>query len=318
MSIGFIKDQIHTNINEKLQIPVDFRHCLILGETGSGKTSSVINPLLLDRMEKNYGILIFDFKGNYHYTVKAFAKKENKLNDVIELGKIYGKYTNILENLPLESVEKILRQILKHDQENKFWEESAIQLGLSILSIIYYMKELMENYHHSYSFSSLIEIASNAKNIKEFKKETLNSVNIIVERLLPDDPELNLIEKILNQYQILDSVADDFSIEKIVEDNEKTVLNSVIASLVNPISNLRKESININEISILNELNKGKIIIISLNDFEENVLNAIVSSIFYQIYHFKMDYPDAKISIFMDEAQKVLNNNFELPLDVLR
>jgi hypothetical protein len=210
-----------------------------------------------------------------------------------------------------------LRQILRHDEDNKFWEESAVQLALSILSIIYYMNELFENYKYSYSFKSLIEITSNAKNIREFKRETLNLVNKFLKRSFQDDPKLNLIDKILNQYKILDSIADDFSIDRI-EDNEKTVLNSVISSLVNPISSLRKESINTNEINILNELNKGKIIIASLNDFEENVLNAIVSSIFYQIYHFKMDYPNSKITIIMDEAQKVLNDNFNLPLDVLR
>ena len=31
-----------------------------------------------------------------------------------------------------------------------------------------------------------------------------------------------------------------------------------------------------------------------------------------------MSYPDFPLTIVMDEAQKVLNNNFELPLDTLR
>jgi type IV secretory pathway VirB4 component len=88
MTMGFIKEQ--NNTNDKLQIPCDFRHAIILGETGSGKTASVINPLLLDRIKKGHGILVFDFKGNYHYTVKALAKKENKLNHIIELGKSMG------------------------------------------------------------------------------------------------------------------------------------------------------------------------------------------------------------------------------------
>ena len=89
MSMGFITSG--NKENKKLQIPVDFRHALILGETGSGKTASVITPLLIDRIKRNHGIIIFDFKGNYHYTIKTIAKKFNKLQDVIELGKDYGK-----------------------------------------------------------------------------------------------------------------------------------------------------------------------------------------------------------------------------------
>ena len=314
MSIGFC----NTNLKEKkqLQIPVDFRHCLILGETGSGKTASVITPLLIDRMKKNHGILIFDFKGNYHYTIKALAKK--KLQNVIELGKEYLSFTNIIEDLPIESLDKILRPILGHDKENKFWEESAIQLGVSILGIIKYMNELVEDYEYSYSFKSLIDIASDAKKIKSFKKEVKNKINEILNSSKDYSKELNIIKVIAGYYENLNKVADDFSLEKMIEDNEKTVLYSVMATLINPIASLRKESVNVPEIDVLKELCRGKIIIFSLNNFEQNVLNAIVASIFYKIILFKMNYKDAPVTIIMDEAQKVLNNYFELPLDVLR
>jgi DNA helicase HerA-like ATPase len=316
MTMGFIKEQNRTN--EKLQIPADFKHCLILGETGSGKTSSVINPFLLDRMKRNHGILIFDFKGNYHYVVKALAKKEHKLNNVIELGKTYGSYANIIENLPLEAVSKILRNLLNHGKDDKFWEESAIELGKSILGIIYYINELIDNYKYQYNFKSLIEIAKNPKNIQSFKKETIKLVNKLFKNMSYNSPKLNLIDLLLEEYKALDAVADDNLLKRMIDDDEKTVLNSIIPSLINPITSLKKDIVNINEINILEELNKRKIIIVSLNDFDENVLNAVVESIFYQIYYFKMDYPDTKISIFMDEAQKVINNNFKLPLDVLR
>jgi type IV secretory pathway TraG/TraD family ATPase VirD4 len=316
MIMGFIKEQ--NNTNDKLQIPVDFKHCIILGETGSGKTSSVINPLLLDRMKRNHGILIFDFKGNYHYVVKTLAKQEGKLSNIIELGKIYGSYANIIEDLPLEAVSKILRNLLNHRKDDKFWEDSAVELAKSILGIIYYMNELTNNNcKYKYNFKTLIEIAKNAKNIKKFKKEIIKFANDFFKKSY-NSYELNLINLLLEEYESLDSIADDDTLEKMIEDNEKNPLNSVIISLINPITSLKKDIVNINEINILEELNKGKIIIASLNDFDENVLNAIVESIFYQIYYFKIDNPDSKISIFMDEAQKIINNNFELPLDVLR
>ena len=316
MSMGFITSG--NKENKKLQIPVDFRHALILGETGSGKTASVITPLLIDRIKRNHGIIIFDFKGNYHYTVKAIAKQFNKLQDVIELGKDYGKYVNLLKDLPIEVLDKILRNALGHDKEDRFWEESAIQLGISILAIIKYMNELLKDYKYSYSLKSLIEIASNAKMIKEFKEETIKYLNEVFSNAKDYSRKLNLIRIIAKYYQMLDKVADNDSLGRMIEDNEKTVLTSVIASLVNPIASLIKDNINTDEIDILDELEKRKIIIVSLNDFEENTLNTIVHSIFEKIHLFKMSYSDFPLTIIMDEAQKVLNNNFELPLDTLR
>ena len=316
MSIGFTTS-IKTG-NQKLQIPVDFRHALILGETGSGKTASVITPLLVDRINKNHGIIIFDFKGNYHYTVKAVAKKLNKLKDVIELGKDYGKYVNLLKDLPIEIVDRILKNTLGHDKNNKFWEESAIQLGIAILAIIKYMNKLVKDYEYPYSFSTLIEIASSAENLQRFKKSTLKTINKILNSSKDYSNALYLIKIIAKYYKMLNNVADESSLNRMIEDNEKTVLTSVIASLINPIASLIKDNINKDETDILEELNKRKIIIVSLNDFEENTLNTIVYSIFSKIHLFKMSYPDFPLTIIMDEAQKVLNNNFELPLDTLR
>ncbi len=316
MTIGFnnsIKKE-----NKKLQIPVDFRHALILGETGSGKTASVITPLLIDRIKKNHGIIIFDFKGNYHYTVKSLAKKLNSLQNVIELGKDYGKYINLLKDLPIEIIDKILRNTLGHKKDDKFWEESAIQLGISILGIVKYMNKLVKDYKYSYSFSTLIEIAGNAENLQIFKENTIKTLHKILNSAKDFSKELYLINIIAKYYKMLDKVADDSSLDKMINDNEKTILTSIIASLINPIASLIKDNVNIDEIDILDELNKRKIIIISLNDFEKNTLNVIVHSIFSKIHLFKMSYPDFPLTIIIDEAQKVLNNNFELPLDTLR
>jgi type IV secretory pathway TraG/TraD family ATPase VirD4 len=53
MKIGFNSDPNSNKQNKKMQIPCDFRHKLILGRTGSGKTASVITPTLVDLIKKN-------------------------------------------------------------------------------------------------------------------------------------------------------------------------------------------------------------------------------------------------------------------------
>jgi len=285
MELGFI-----TNKNpkeKKLQIPCDFKHTLILGRTGTGKKASVITPLLIDRIEKNHGILIFDFKGNYHYIVKAIAKSKNKLQDVIELGKDYGYYTNIIEDLPSETLFKLINPLLGDDKIDKFWRDSAVQLGIPILTIIRYMNEYFNNnYIYPYNFKSLLDIASNAKDLMIFKYLVKQDINHILKHSQDYSKELNIVKIIADYYKNLDKIADNFSLSKLTKDNEKITLQSIMITLTNPIASLSKDNINIHEIDILEELTKGKIIIFSLNDFDYKVLNTIVTSIFYKIILF--------------------------------
>lgn len=318
MSIGFNTNLKSNKQNKKLQIPCDFRHLCILGRTGVGKTSSVITPILLERINNNHGIIIFDFKGNYHYTVKALAKKHGKLQDIIEIGNNYGSFTNIIEDLPVESLDKIIRPLLGDNKIDKFWSDSATQLGVSILAIIKYMNELFDDYEYSYNFKSLLNIASDVRKIRDFKKDVKKRINKVFNSTINYSKKLNIIKIIAEYYKNLNKVADDYSLKKMIEDEEKTILYSVMGTLTNPVASLSKDSVNISEIDVLEELTKGKIIIFSLNNFDQKVLNTIVASIFYKIIMFKMNYKNAPVTIIMDEAQKVLNDDFELPLDVLR
>jgi len=262
--------------------------------------------------------LIFDFKGNYHYTIKALAKKLQRLKDVKELGREYGNYTNIIKDLPVEALDKIIRPLLGDEKIDRFWADAATQLAVSILAIIKYINELFEDYKYFYDFKSLLEIASDARKIRDFKKDVKRRINKILNSSKNHSKELNIIKIIAEYYKTLDKVADDYSLKKMIEDEDKTILYSVMGTLTNPIASLSKDSVNVAEIDVLEELTNGKIIIFSLNDFDQKVLNTIVSAVFYKIILFKMSYKDAPVTIIMDEAQKVLNNDFELPLDILR
>lgn len=74
-TIGFLSNNIQSKKKEKfIKLATDYTHAMILGVTGSGKTSSAILPILEDRISKNHGILIFDYKGEEHKKVKYLAK----------------------------------------------------------------------------------------------------------------------------------------------------------------------------------------------------------------------------------------------------
>lgn len=76
---------------KSIEVPKDFTNAIFFGRTGSGKTTGAILPIVEDRIKSDYGILIYDFKGNLHLQVKYLANKYNRLDDVIEIGKPWGK-----------------------------------------------------------------------------------------------------------------------------------------------------------------------------------------------------------------------------------
>ena len=107
------KSQFITNLDElhlligndkngnKIYLPEKglYQNILITGTIGTGKTSSAIYPFTNQLIQykwynnsKKLGLLILDVKGNYHSKVLEYAKKYNRLEDVIviELG---GRYT---------------------------------------------------------------------------------------------------------------------------------------------------------------------------------------------------------------------------------
>ena len=76
-----------------------YQNILITGTIGTGKTSSAMYPFTRQLIEFNFfnphlkiGMLILDVKGNYHLEVYNYAKKFNRLNDLIVI-ELNGKYT---------------------------------------------------------------------------------------------------------------------------------------------------------------------------------------------------------------------------------
>lgn len=58
------------------------RSIAIIGGTGSGKTTSVILPMIDALMRQGFGGVILDIKGNLGAQTRALAQKCGRLNDV--------------------------------------------------------------------------------------------------------------------------------------------------------------------------------------------------------------------------------------------
>lgn len=315
-TIGFIKNENIYNTQqtkEKYIIEENFTHALILGETGSGKTTGIINPNLYYRVKRNHGILVYDFKGNYHFSVKYMAYKCKRLNDVLELGKPWGISINLLEVFNEVEFSDFLTVMLKHHPKDKFWEQSAINLGMGI----YLALKALKNFDSSIEFTlkNLIDIASSYEKIEKLKIKLLS--NIFMYYQDEDENTKKNILKLKKAYETIDRIAKDEDLEN--SKSEKTVLTSVVMSLIAPISNLAGiEYLNDEKgVNILNELSNGKIIILHVPSFRQNEINALTNA-FFSNFQERNDNKETPITVFIDEAQKVLNSETHLPVDILR
>ena len=102
-TIGFIPTKVKNSSNKakkgkELIVPKLYTHSCAVGQTGCGKTTSYIYPNLNERISLNDGILVMDYKGKEHNAVKLFAKRHNRLNDVLEIGKPWGESINIINS----------------------------------------------------------------------------------------------------------------------------------------------------------------------------------------------------------------------------
>ncbi|GAB6073619.1 hypothetical protein JCM15786_02760 [Nautilia lithotrophica] len=315
--IGFIKEEkSKTNAQKYINLPCDFTHILILGETGSGKTTGVINPILHERIKLEHGIILYDFKGHYHKTVKYFAKKERRLKDVVVIGPKWGENTNLLSYFNENSLNAFLHVLIKHSEQNKFWEDAAINLATGIINIIEVIGNKLQ---YDKSLRTLLKLASSKSEIKNLLKQSeqhlidymqKNIENLQTNPLITD--KLFQLKKGIEQIKFV--IGDNLKIET----GERTTLDSIIPSLTAPLSNIAtKEFLNKGEFDILDEANKGKIICIDVSSFSENEIAALNLAVFANVKK-RFIIEKRPVSIFIDEAQKILNEKFELPVDILR
>ena len=344
-SIGFIhKDALNQETISSL-VDVKFTHACITGETGSGKTSAMINPNLDHRISLGHGVLIFDHKGNYHSTVKALAKRHERLNDVIVIGVPWGSNCNIIEDMDESAMVDFLQSSMGHSSDNKFWEQSAIGLALPILNLLSELEKLGEYA----TFKSLVRplLREHDKSIASLHKitvsrESLERFNTILEPLVIDEDKekeivtllKQLVQKVdeqeceeakdeLNAFMHFENAYKKFY-DDIIDSNQmkqKTnrTFDNIITCLNGPITPISNNPyINNAEVNINDALNSGKIVVFLCDQLPEVVLASITKSIFQRFNERIADDMHRDVTIFIDEAQRVLNREIDLPIDTLR
>jgi len=380
-SIGFKTNQQDESSNT-IVMPYDFQHGICIGMTGSGKTASLILPIMEDRIQKEHGLLIYTYKGHEHQKIKYIAQKANRLHDVIEVGKPFGKYINLMGTLELDAVQKTLEELIAGNSKNSdgYWTLSAARLGVNIVDILRKLhkiemlikKELNnieihtiflkddDNYENAAiryeypkgdpSFKTLAEIVKTPKTLKKFYSGLDKLVHnirevITIDKLFDsnntddtyslffnerDEPSyrnrnLDIIHEsfakkiVIALLRLEKAIAPykDFTIE--VNSDSGTGNNGVLQSLNNAVLGLaNKDYINIEDINLLEALNNKAIVIVDIESIDRDMHGILLESILKKLSLRIRNGKPSPVSIFIDEANRVLMQKTDIHNDTLR
>ncbi|MHB1566224.1 MAG: type IV secretory system conjugative DNA transfer family protein [Acidiferrobacter sp.] len=116
------------------------QNLLVLGGIGSGKTTSVIQPVLWQALGQGVGGLIFDIKGDFGAAVSALCHQRQRPLTVI--GPRRTAF-NLLRGLTPETAASFLRSalLLTGTPGDPFWIDTAVELCRNALGVLSFMPE---------------------------------------------------------------------------------------------------------------------------------------------------------------------------------
>lgn len=346
--MGFKIDSNNTQNRVKTVIPpTDFQHVLCEGATGSGKTASLILPTFEDRLEKEHMIIFFDHKGHEHKKVKHLAQEAGRIKDVVEIGKPHASYINLMAELDTIRLKDMVKDQGMH--RDPYWSNSAANLLEDIVGPLRrlhgivnalkkynlfevrsheMLKELNEfgiDIYIKPSFQTISRIVSSPKKLSQYKT-ILSCLPLEIEELLKDDFESEKSE-ITNRRQILAKIL-SFKVSlqassRFTLSEEKSDVNSgnnaVLQHLDNTLASYaKKDYINIDEYTISDLMDSNAIVIIDTQSFGDDIMKLFLESILKKAVMRLRIGTHKPMSVFIDEANRVLFPSIDLHNDVLR
>lgn len=339
-------------MENKIIVKENFQHAVCIGETGGGKTSCFIIPNLYERIKNNHGILFYDYKGIEHLKVKKIAKDFNKLNDVIEIGKPWGKKINIIQSLTTNEINILFKSI--HKNKNDFNTNASINLCINVINLLRSFKLMDEfflnKYKKSYDRNNIFSYTFMNENTLNITKKSEESIYLFP---IDKDISLNTLYNVINSsfnFKIFARASENMYVKLInisksnkindekfkhimkmiknyastlkeyqINDSTELIKNIILTS-ENRLSRIAtNDMFNTNEINIFENLNNNKIIIINSESIDDDVLSIINNSIFNELTNRVRMKNINNITIFIDEVQRVLNiYTKEIPIDIFR
>jgi hypothetical protein len=129
------------------------QNILVLGGIGSGKTTCVMQPLLLQCLDQRCGGLIFDIKGDVKEAVCKFAAATNR--ELVVLGP-HHRRMNLIQGLTPEIAASFLKSAFllgNKGNVDSFWVDTASELCRNTLGMLSFLTDRYDLQHlHQYLF----------------------------------------------------------------------------------------------------------------------------------------------------------------------
>lgn len=322
---GFIQTPL---AQKTLIVPDGFRHGMGIGETGCGKTSSFILPNIKDRLEKNHGMFILDYKGTLHSQVKVLAKDANRLEDIVEIGVPWGQSFGFLkgvgENLLLESLEHLLG-----DETDKFWSTSSLaMIGIFVksMALMDHIHELSiqvgieEDNPYSLSLDNLITVTQNTKDLKTFCRQIERTCLDFSEDILVTNYSKKHHREFALMFQYAKKLQEyhkRISVFENTVDEEKPSSGSggVLFQMRSMMMALDAPGLS-GEADLLDILDEGKIVLLRCDSFSPRFTVVMMHILYTRLAkRFTCNRP---VSLFVDEFQRSVTKDSLPFVDVFR
>lgn len=334
--IGFAQQEEAAQICKEgnLIIPCNFTHAAIIGETGCGKTTSMIYPNLLDRMQRGHGIFVFDYKGCEESAVMALAKRAGRLKDVVVIGTFLGEKINLIKDISGRDFKNTTSSLMK--TIDSFWQEYGANLTLSIFNFLKTLSEFADvaRKYNVRGFDTAIKLSGtypfNIHTIRNLTQELLkfNEFLASVKSDLRPNPywvngekkEVRLrFKDLLTARQNLIDIMDRFDVTK--AKNDEKVINdfrnlSIMATVINELAD--DETVNADKNSISQYLNEGKIVVFNAINSSSQTLAMLLDSFIPSFIKRAGGENLIPISLFLDETAKIAGKNSNFHEEILR
>lgn len=146
------------------------RSTLVMGGTGSGKTSSLVLPMCRNLIQAGFAGLIIDVKGNLGKQVRCIAKKCGREEDIVEFGSAATACkTNLLDGLRDHETASIFNMLATSGVEadrNIAWHQKGARMAQDVAFVLRSLSMVNPGCHFSRQFRPTLKAVSAILNNK--------------------------------------------------------------------------------------------------------------------------------------------------------
>lgn len=146
------------------------RSTLVMGGTGSGKTSSIVLPMCRNLIKEGLAGLIIDVKGNLGKQVRYIAREHGREEDIVEFGSaVSACTTNLLDGLRDHEMASIFNTLATSGVEadrNISWHQKGARMAQDVAFVLRSLSMVNPGCYFSQQFRPTLKAVSAILNNK--------------------------------------------------------------------------------------------------------------------------------------------------------